>query len=264
MTASSATARPGAGSRAVGRALRVAGVVYVLAWLVGLVVAPAAPENTANAAAIHRYFAAHAGASIAQALLVHGLAGLALIVLAVGFARAFDGDRPLAAYVAATGVASAAVSLMQVGFAVAAAHDVRGTAAGTTSAWFHAINYADTVKLLLLAAFAATATFAADRAGVMPGWLVFLGRLLAPVLISASTQGPPPISARHSSSSPPPPAAISVSSRVATSDGSWLVTGANSVSSPWYSAEARIRSTRVRPGGSIRSSQQRANSSTRT
>jgi hypothetical protein len=36
------------------------------------------------------------------------------------------------------------------------------------------------------------------------------------------------------------------------------------VSSPWYSAEARIRSTRVRPGGSIRSSQQWANSSTRT
>jgi hypothetical protein len=46
---------------------------------------------------------------------------------------------------------------------------------------FSAINYADTVKLILFAAFAATVTYAADRAGAFPGWLRVAGRLLATV-----------------------------------------------------------------------------------
>jgi hypothetical protein len=53
-----------------------------------------------------------------------------------------------------------------------------------TSTWFHAINYADTIKLMLLAAFAATVTAAAgDR---MYRWLRITGRTLAPLLVLGS------------------------------------------------------------------------------
>src|SRR4051794_15093869 len=75
------------------RALPAAGAGYVLAWLVGLVVAPSAPKNSAAAADIHAYFTAHADASVAQALLVHGLAGLALVGLTVGFSTAAGDGR---------------------------------------------------------------------------------------------------------------------------------------------------------------------------
>ena len=57
------------------------------------------------------------------------------------------------------------------------------TAASTSKALFSAVNYADTLKLILLASFAITVTWAATRAGVMPGWLRALGYLLVPLLI---------------------------------------------------------------------------------
>src|SRR3954470_22902387 len=71
----------------VQRALPVAGGVYVLAWLGGLLVPPATP-GTADAGSVHAFFSAHADAFVLQALLVHGLAGLALGGLTVGFAVA--------------------------------------------------------------------------------------------------------------------------------------------------------------------------------
>jgi hypothetical protein len=164
------------------RGLPLAGLVYVLAWIVGPVVAPAAPENSAPAAEIHSYFTAHAGASVVQALLVHGIAGLALIALALGFAAALDDSR-FAGAIRVTGVAAAAVSLVQFGFAVAVAHDITGTDADTARAWFRAINYADTLKLVLLAAFVTVVTEAAGRVGAAPRWLRVLGRVLAPLLV---------------------------------------------------------------------------------
>src|SRR3954470_19059679 len=94
-TASTATTfrtagvRPAAPQRPwVQRALPGVGAVYVLAWLLGLLIAPAAP-GTADAGAVHAFFTAHADAFVGQALLVHGVAGLALAGLTVGFAAAF-------------------------------------------------------------------------------------------------------------------------------------------------------------------------------
>lgn len=162
------------------RLLPAAGATYVLAWLVGLVSAPAAPANGASAASIHRYFTAHSGAATVQALLVHGIAGVALLALTAGFVRAL---RPthMNRLIAGSGCAAAAVSLTQFGFALAAAHDVRTTDAATTAGWFHAINYADTIKLILLAAFAASVTRAARHTASR--WLRIIGRVLVPMLI---------------------------------------------------------------------------------
>ena len=46
-----------------------------------------------------------------------------------------------------------------------------------------AVNDADTVKLVLLASFAITVTWAGTRAGALPAWLRGLGCLLVPLLI---------------------------------------------------------------------------------
>ena len=162
------------------RALPVVGAVYVLAWLVGLLVAPAAP-GTADAGAVHEFFTAHAGAFLGQALLVHGVAGLALAGLTVGFAAAVGSGRAVR-WVTGTGLAAAAVSLLQVGLGLAAAHDVAHTSAATTTGWLQAVNVADVAKLVLLAVFAAGTTRVAGCAGRLPRWLQLLGRVLVPLL----------------------------------------------------------------------------------
>lgn len=159
------------------RLLPVAGTTYVLAWLIGLFAAPSAPANDASADSIHRYFADHALAASVQALLVHGIAGLALVALTVGFARNLADNR----LITVTGITAAAVSLTQFGFALAAAQNAQHTDASTTAAWFHAINYADTIKLMLLAALAATVTAAART--TISRWLRITGRVLVPLLV---------------------------------------------------------------------------------
>src|SRR3954447_23872157 len=68
-------------------ALVTAGTVYVLAWVIGLLVAPAAPDAFAPDAVIHAHFAQHGGAALGQALLVHGVAGVALAGFVLAVAR---------------------------------------------------------------------------------------------------------------------------------------------------------------------------------
>jgi hypothetical protein len=55
--------------------------------------------------------------------------------------------------------------------------------AETTASLFHAVNIADTVKLVLLAAAIAAATRLADDARVVRAWLRVLGYAVAPVLV---------------------------------------------------------------------------------
>lgn len=154
-----------------GRWTSVAGAVYVTAWTVGLFVGPAAPAADAPAAAVHSYFAQSPSAIVLQACLVHGLAGLALAALAVAIPRATGASGLSRLAVTVSALSAALVSLLQLGFAVAATHDVEHSAASSSQAFFEAINVADTIKLVLLAAFVATATHAARCAGSSPRWL---------------------------------------------------------------------------------------------
>jgi len=52
-----------------------------------------------------------------------------------------------------------------------------------SAALFHAVNVADTVKLVLLAVAIAAATRLASAARALPGWVRGLGYALAPVLV---------------------------------------------------------------------------------
>jgi hypothetical protein len=128
-----------------------AGSWFVCAWLVGLLVAPAAPPADAPAAVVAAHFAAHAWSTTFQSVLVHGIAGVALLVIA----------RSLAAGRAArlAGTAAAVTSLVQAAVGVALSQVVaERSSAQSASALFDVINTADTVKLLFLAAFVALAS----------------------------------------------------------------------------------------------------------
>jgi hypothetical protein len=65
----------------------IAGLVYVGAWIVGLLVAPSAPSETAADQKVQVFFVAHHGSTLVQALLVHGVAGLAFLVFVISLAK---------------------------------------------------------------------------------------------------------------------------------------------------------------------------------
>jgi hypothetical protein len=169
------------------RAPAVAAAVYVVAWLTGLATTPTAPDPDASDATIHAFYAANGGATLLQATLVHCIAGLALAAFVVTAGRRLAAVDPAAregrVFVAA-GLAAAAVSLLQFVLEVALnRHAATSDEVSTSASLFHAVNVADTVKLVLLAVAIAAATRLAGRAAAFPRWLRALGWAAVPALV---------------------------------------------------------------------------------
>lgn len=164
-----------------------AAMIYVLAWLTGLLAAPAAPGSAAGADQIHAHYLEHGAQVLTQALLVHGAAGLALAVMALGTTRLSRAPKALRAGAAASGLGAAAVSLAQVGIAVAATQNASTSTGQQSLTLFHAINYADSIKIVLLAVFVITATRSAlNPTRPAARWLRILALLLAPLLLAGA------------------------------------------------------------------------------
>ena len=152
-----------------GRWTSVAGAAYVAGWVAGIAIAPNGPGT--DPVAVHGYYVSHAVLVVVQALLVHGLAGVALAVLALVLPPALGGAAGLAGLLRTAGLAAAAVSLVQTVLTLVAVVRAGSDAAGTTAALVHAVDVADTVKLVLLAVFVPVVTVAARRAGMLPRWM---------------------------------------------------------------------------------------------
>src|SRR4051794_5428723 len=133
---------------------------------------------------IQRFYTDNGPAALLQATLVHGIAGVALAVFAVTLARRLTllTGRP-ATLVAAAGLAAAAVSLLQYAMEIALNRASDGGHVGANATLFHAVNLADTVKLVLLAVAIAAATRMAAAALAFPRWLRGLGYALAAILV---------------------------------------------------------------------------------
>jgi hypothetical protein len=163
-----------------------AGIVYVLAWLAGLLLAPSAPDPFGSAGTINAYFSAHRAAAMVQSVFVHGLAGVALLGLTVAlwcYLAAGDTTVPRKLMLVA-GVLAAAVSFLQVAFMIGIyLHVGQHGGADGTRALFNAINNADTVKLILLAVLVGAASWAASRNGALARWLIWTGAITAVFLV---------------------------------------------------------------------------------
>lgn len=81
-----------AGRRTAGPA--VAGLVYVAAWVAGLVIGPASLDVTAPDTAVLRAYAESQGAAIAQLVLTQGVAAVALAVVVLALGQAARGRVP--------------------------------------------------------------------------------------------------------------------------------------------------------------------------
>ncbi len=162
------------------------GLVYVAAWLIGLALASSGPAPFDPAAEVHEYFIDHRSVALVQSLLVHGVAGVALIAFAVALSRhlAFEPLHLRGNLVVVSATAAAVVSFVQVGLMVALYSHVGGNgSAGGARSLFNAINKADTLKLVLLAVFVGTVSAASARMGALPRWIGWLGAVLVPLLV---------------------------------------------------------------------------------
>jgi hypothetical protein len=164
--------------------IAVAAGSYVASWIAGLLLAPAGPGHDAPATTVAAFYAAHGGAVVSSALLVHGTAGLALAALALGIARVTGAGGGLRRVVVGTGLVAAVLSVVQFVLAVVAAAGVH--AAATSRTVMLVIDYLDVVKIALLAAFAWVATTAAAQAGAAPRWLRVTAAVLVPLLLVGS------------------------------------------------------------------------------
>src|SRR4051794_3969069 len=127
-----------------------AGSFFVSSWLIGLFVAPSAPDAAAPAATVAAHSAQHQTATTVQSLLIHGVAGVALIVLALSLT--------VSRRARLAGAAAGVVSLVQATVGVVLSQHIAVAEPATAAAAFDVVNVADTVKLLFAGAFIWLAT----------------------------------------------------------------------------------------------------------
>jgi hypothetical protein len=183
---STASSRPISGRTRLLTAPAVAGVAYLLAWVTGLAVWPSNLDVAASGSQVVAAYTGHLGMAITQSLLVHGVAAVALavVVLALGQAARRRHGGPLGPAMVVAGVGAVAVSLLQCALGLLLAGSaVPDGDSGRAGSLFAAINRLDGVKMLALAAMAASGAALVRRTRLLPGWLGSLGALLAVALV---------------------------------------------------------------------------------
>jgi len=178
--------RPAARPSPAVRWLAWAGITYAAVWLIGLFLAPSAPDPFGSAGTINAYFSAHRPAAMIQSVFIHGLAAVALLGLTAvlwSYLAAGDTAAPRRLMLVA-GVLAAVVSFLQVGFMIGIyVHVGQHGGADGTRALFDAINKADTVKLILLAVFVGAGSWAGSRSRALPRWVAWEGAVTVVFLV---------------------------------------------------------------------------------
>lgn len=162
----------------------ITGVVYILSWIVGLVVASGGPKQDDPATKIASYFARHEHTAMLGHLLVDGVAGLALVGLAVVILRfVAAGDARMAKLAFFSALAAAATSLVQFVLGMTFTYDAaHGGNVKTVRDLFVALNDADTAKIVFLGAMIAAVSIAAFQSAILPRWFATYGLVSAPLL----------------------------------------------------------------------------------
>jgi len=164
------------------------GLVYVGAWVAGLLIESNTPGSSASTADLRAYFLTHRQAHLIQSYVIDGIAGVAVLVFAAvlkGVFRKVDSETAtLSDVVLGAGVAAASVSLAQAGIQqVLANPDVLAAGDAPIRTILALVNATDTFKLLALALLSGTASILTFRTRVLPRSFGGLGIVLSLMLI---------------------------------------------------------------------------------
>ncbi len=170
--------------------IAVSGLVFVAAWVVGLLIA-SPPATTAPTANVIAYYQANSGMAMVQTYLINGLTGLALIVFSAALRsafRRFEGESStLSSILFGAGMVVASLSFLEALFAQVLANHIAATGDAAVIRTLVELNAEiDTYKLLTLGLMIGTVSLLAFRAAALPRWLVWVGAVESLLLIIAS------------------------------------------------------------------------------
>lgn len=166
----------------------IAGAIYVLSWIAGLLIFSSSVNVTSSGADVIVTFGGHGPMATAQYALTEGLPALALAVVVWSLAAASGTVAPsvgCSRLMLIAGLLAAAVSLVQFVLGVIlVAVTVPDGKTGAAKSIFDAINRLDGVKMLLLAVFAiAGFLLVRDRRLLLPAWLGYVAAVLVVAII---------------------------------------------------------------------------------
>jgi hypothetical protein len=165
-----------------------AGIAFVAAWIIGLLVWPSNLEVAASGSRIVSAYTGHQGVAVTQYLLVEGLAAIALAIVVVTLGRAAlqRGAGQPARVIILAGIGAVIVSLAECALGLMlAAGAVPDGDTGRAAILFHLINRLDGVKMIALAAVAVGGVSLARRGVIVPRWLRYVGAALAAAMTTS-------------------------------------------------------------------------------
>ncbi|MFF9505426.1 hypothetical protein ACF1BU_18705 [Streptomyces sp. NPDC014724] len=172
---------------ATGVTVRAAGYVHAAAWILGLAAAwGATPEVGDTHAGITTAYADRPVQVVVQALLVHGVAAVGLLVVGSGLLdRARRTDNTAARSAGWAARVAGALACVQLVVELIAVSGADTASPGRTGALFEAVQRADGVKMFALAALAAAACVASRHGTLLRRWEVVIGWVLAATITAS-------------------------------------------------------------------------------
>ena len=176
------------------RWIAVSGLVFVAAWVVGLVIA-SPPAATAPTATVIAYYQANREMAMLQTYLINGLTGATLIVFAAALRsvlRRFEGESStLSSILFGAGMVVASLSFLEALFAQVLANHIAATRDVAVIRTLLELNVEiDTFKLLTLGLMIGAVSLLALRSGALPRWLIWVGAVESLLLVIASGSSP--------------------------------------------------------------------------
>ncbi|MGW3655671.1 hypothetical protein ACWD6R_08165 [Streptomyces sp. NPDC005151] len=172
---------------ATGVTARAAGYAHAAAWILGLTAAwGATPEVGDTHVGITAAYADRPVQAVAQALLVHGVAAVGLLVVGSGVLDWARRTGNTAARLAGwAGRAAGALACVQLVLELIAIPGADPVSPGRTGALFEAVQRADGVKMFALATLAAAACTASRHGTLLRRWEVVIGWVLAATITAS-------------------------------------------------------------------------------
>ncbi len=166
--------------------LAVFGVVYVLAWLIGLVITTGTLYPSMPDADLRQALLANQTARLIQVYLIDGVAGISILLFAVAVCGLFQtpGEKNLARVVLSAGIAAGTMSLVQASIQQTLVNSALLTSAETPfRTLLVLINQIDTFKLMALALLSVSISTIGLRTHLLPAWVNWHGIVLAIALL---------------------------------------------------------------------------------
>jgi hypothetical protein len=173
-----------------GRWLAASGLLFVAAWIVGLVIV-SPPEISAPVANLISFYQANTGLVMWQAYLANGLTGMLLLVFVAALhsvLRRHEGQSSvLSSLLLGAGIVVVSLSCLEALFMLTLSHLVTVTQDGAVIRTLLDLNTdIDTFKLPLLGIMIAATSLLGWRVKAAPNWLAWVGAVEATLLVIAT------------------------------------------------------------------------------